>query len=183
MYFTLCLWSFHHRHFQQKTKTLGNIFWGHKWQNYWCGHLNITDVHKLIFLLSEIPIGWGAGLLPTSSNDAIAAVLTQRRSSLQSKTHCEMNFNNMNVRTAQRKESTTTFWGQVWSPQHMPMGNPTNAGRGRRCSSRMTVKTHRKEVLTNTCDVLQKKRCWWALCGKFTTGNVGKLVVFWRLPS
>ena len=36
----------------------------------------------------------------------------------------------------------------------MPMGNSTNAGRGRRCSSRMTVKTHRKEVLTNTCDVL-----------------------------
>ena len=169
-------------HFLLKTKTLGNFFWGCKRKRYQRGHLKIVDVHKLIFLLSEISIGWGAGLLPTSSYDAIAAVLTQRRSSLQSKTNCEMNVSNMNVRTAQRKESTTTFWGQVWSPQHMPMGNPTNAGRGRRCSSRMTVKTHRKEVLTNTCDVLQKKRCWWALCGQFTTGNVWKLVVFWRFP-
>jgi len=64
--------TFWHKHFHLKTKTLGKFFWGWKWQSHRPGHPNLVDLHKLFFLLSEIPIGWGAGLLPTSSYDAIA---------------------------------------------------------------------------------------------------------------
>ena len=68
---------------------------------------------KANFLLSEIPIAEGAsGLLPTSSYDRCdrSSLVTQRTSSLLSKTVCETNVVYMNVGTVQKKEeSLTTF--------------------------------------------------------------------------
>jgi hypothetical protein len=71
--FILAPRAFRHKHFHLKTKTLGKFFWGCIWQKFQRGPLTTVDRHKLIFFLSEISIGWGAGLLPTSSHDAIAA--------------------------------------------------------------------------------------------------------------
>jgi len=64
--------TFWHKHFHLKTKTLGRNRVGWKPRNYRPGHLKLVDLHKPFFLLSEIRIGWGAGLLPTSPYVPIA---------------------------------------------------------------------------------------------------------------